>query len=281
VGTVDGRTITVDFQPRGAGMLVGELRVQDGGGPGIRWADGNTWSAATAAPAADVNNEKVAVAVAAVTTGDWESKQLEDLFDQYDTVFPHGNRNAASHRWATFLLDRASQLSPTKLAFFFSGFCPVSGSPLAGSGTPYRYSLPRVAAADGAPASTADGAVHHCCWPCVCDTEVHIKLDSKTVETAAGPQTFTFLVIGDPCVKGELPPDLVEQAPDVTCSGGKLDASTYSDGGHVIIGLLQQPGAADAVAAKTLDGQCAERAATGTTSGMGKIFIEVASINPI
>merc|ERR1711957_902981 len=29
----------------------------------------------------------------------------QDLFDQYGVVFPNGNRNAASHRWATYIIE--------------------------------------------------------------------------------------------------------------------------------------------------------------------------------
>ena len=60
--------------------------------------------------------------------GEWEDKELNDLFEHYNEIFPSGNRNAASHRWASFILDRAQQMTPDKVEYFFSGFCPVSGT---------------------------------------------------------------------------------------------------------------------------------------------------------
>ena len=40
-----------------------------------------------------------------------EALTLNDLRNEYSTIFRYGNRNAASHRWATFLLDRAAHLA--------------------------------------------------------------------------------------------------------------------------------------------------------------------------
>ena len=166
----------------------------------------------------------------------------------------------------------------------------VSGSPLPDGGNLVRYSgLPRAQMDAAGTFALAGGDVHHCCWPCICDAQTHLKVDTKTVETATGPHTFEFLVIGDPCVHGPLPMYLARQAPDVTCGAdGHLDAATFSDGGYVVVGLLQSHdssttgNATSSVAnSATFDTRCAQRAAMGTTSGMGKIFIDVASINPI
>ena len=43
----------------------------------------------------------------------WRGETVQDLHREYNNVFRHGNRNAASHRWATFLIDRASQMAPS------------------------------------------------------------------------------------------------------------------------------------------------------------------------
>ena len=55
---------------------------------------------------------------------------LADGSRMYEYIFPNGNRNAASHLWATFVLDRAKQMTAAKLDYFFMSFCPVSGSPV-------------------------------------------------------------------------------------------------------------------------------------------------------
>ena len=40
---------------------------------------------------------------------------VEDLHREYNNIFRYGNRNAASHLWATFLLERAPQMTDAKL----------------------------------------------------------------------------------------------------------------------------------------------------------------------
>ena len=44
-----------------------------------------------------------------------------------------------------------------------------------------------------------DGYTYFCCWPCVCDTQDLIRVDTKTIETQAGPKMYHWLVIGNPC----------------------------------------------------------------------------------
>ena len=70
-----------------------------------------------------------------------QNLQQQDLHNEYHTIFSAGgNRNAASHLWSSFVLDRAAQFSAERFgnqakaeqAFIelFQGFCAVSGSPV-------------------------------------------------------------------------------------------------------------------------------------------------------
>ena len=232
---------------------------------------------------------------------------IEDLHNNYGNIFPTNNRNAASHLWSSWILQRASTLRKEDLSSLFSGFCPVSGSPVTPfEGNKYHYRLQALAGGEA-----VVGFVHHCCAPCVCDTLDLIKADTKTISLVRGVQhQFTFAVIGDPCAYPEkLSADFSDPfsgqtstlnavAPEVSCEGGKLRGATYSDNGGVIIGLLEQPApplgpAADppnpnhavTVAGHTFKdtrdfrGFCEERAASGYASGMGLIFRLVAQIN--
>ena len=95
----------------------------------------------------------------------WNGRTVTDLHREYGNIFKYGNRNAASHLWSTFILERARQMPPKRLKRLFSGFCAISGSPV----TPndynrYRLTLSKV---DG---GRRTGFMHYCCWPCVCDT---------------------------------------------------------------------------------------------------------------
>merc|ERR1719160_2497340 len=60
----------------------------------------------------------------------WKGRTARDLHQEYHNIFRHGNRNAASHLWSTFLLERSHTMTAKKLKMMFSGFCAVSGSPV-------------------------------------------------------------------------------------------------------------------------------------------------------
>lgn len=175
-----------------------------------------------------------------------ESATPNDLFNEYSNIFRHGNRNAASHRWATFLLDRADQMTEARLTLFFESFCAVSGSPVRPSDfNRYRLTLPKL----GGGFST--GYMHYCCWPCVCDTQDYIRIDTKTISLANGlKRNFQFAVIGNPCDRPEeleMPfvqpfdrreTSIAESAREVRCESGKLEGATLSDSGYPIIGMF-------------------------------------------
>ena len=233
----------------------------------------------------------------------WRGETVQDLHREYNNVFRHGNRNAASHRWATFLIDRASQMAPSKLEYMFSGFCAVSGSPVRPSDYG-RYLLRLESAVAHAPAEK--GFMYYCCWPCVCDTQDFIRADTKTITTKTETRVAHFAVIGNPCAYPEKldepfvqPFDgrsttLRRDAAEVRCGAdGSLEGATLSDHGHVIIGLFfdapddavdaadAQPGRVRQLGAYSFQDEadfapsCGDRAAHGYNSGMGEIFRQV------
>merc|ERR1719242_1112282 len=89
----------------------------------------------------------------------WKGKTINDLRQEYYNIFPNRNRNAASHRWATFILERAGNMEKATFEHMFSGFCPVSGSPIGQPGprTLWRMTLPH--AHDWTPIT---GGIHFC-----------------------------------------------------------------------------------------------------------------------
>jgi len=235
------------------------------------------------------------LAVRALTS--WNPRSVEDLARKYDEVFgPHGgNRNAASHLWAKYILDRSGELSHSQVDMLFSGFCAVSGSPVGpGANSRYRTSLPLVGG------GKKTGYSYHCCWPCVCDETDLIKVDTKTVKDNTGKdKQYHFEVIGDPCVNS--PPLCTQQgesgcipyeAPAVECEDGRLENAIRSDKGHIIIGMyftdksysedeyIDYETMAD-MAGNKLKDACEYRAKAGFNSGMGAIFQQVARLNKI
>lgn len=181
----------------------------------------------------------------------WDATTVQDLHKEYQNIFRYGNRNAASHLWATFLLQRAHQMSDTKLQLMFSGFCAVSGSPVRPSDYGrYQLSLPAVNQG-----GNEVGFMYYCCWPCVCDTQDFIRVDTKTVTTSEGTKKYRFAVIGNPCDHpeqlkesfvqpfGSRTTTLEREAIEVRCgSDGELVGATLSDHGYVIISLFFDAG---------------------------------------
>jgi hypothetical protein len=241
----------------------------------------------------------------------WSGSSCSDLHYEYDNIFPHGNRNAASHLWSWFLLERSEQMTSEKFVDMFRCFCAVSGSPTRPSDfNRYKLMLPK---ADGS--GTHAGFMHYCCWPCVCDTQDFMKVDTKTVKTADGERTYHFTVLGNPCEHPEelkkpfqdgfMDADvtLAMTAPELSCDAdGALHKAPLSDNGYVIIGMFFDfPDDADTswdfdepvpgrVVTKggvryqdeaEYSSMCQERAANGYDSGMGEIFRKVAGITPV
>ena len=247
----------------------------------------------------------------------WTGSTVQDLHREYGNIFKYGNRNAASHRWSTFLLERSAQMTEERLELMFSGFCAVSGSPVRPVDyNRYRLTLPKVGG------GRRTGYMHYCCWPCVCDTQDFIRIDTKNITTKTGTRQYHFTVLGNPCDHPEQlhtpfvqPFDrrqttVAQEAREVRCDAGVLEGATLSDHGYPIINMFFDavgndpdtdiaPGAdkplPDPTPGRTSTGgggvlfqderefseRCAQRAAAGYNSGMGEIFRRVGSISPI
>merc|ERR1719162_2261755 len=176
----------------------------------------------------------------------WHAETVQDLHKEYGNIFKFGNRNAASHLWSSFLLQRSHQMTDTKLKLMFSGFCVVSGSPVRPSDyNRYRLNLQMVTGGRHL------GYLHYCCWPCVCDTQDFIRVDTKTIATAEGERQYHFAVLGNPCDHPEMldkpfmqpfnwggETTLAKEAREVRCDNGVLIGATMSDNGYVIIGMF-------------------------------------------
>ena len=124
------------------------------------------------------------------------SLSVSELHANYGAIFSTGNRNAASHLWASWVLSKSAQSTVEELTVAFSGFCPVSGSPVNPSEyNAYHYTLKSLVPGT----ATLSGLMHHCCAPCVCDTHDMIWSDTASVRLADGSAPLNVAVIGDPC----------------------------------------------------------------------------------
>ena len=255
-----------------------------------------------------------AAAVAAANNLELEVRDVDvpagprELHQRYSEIFRYGNRNAASHLWTSYILDRAAVTPAAQIELLFSGFCAVSGSPV----YPSDYKRYRLRLKHAVTGVDEVGFMYYCCWPCVCDTWDFIKVDTLTVKTADGPKVYRFAVIGDPCVnEDQLDVPFVQpfdgrtttlrrDAPEVRCENGRLIGATRTDHGFVAISMffdapideevdrgVWQPGRITRSGGHVFQDDveysdmCSQRAANGYDSGMGEIFRRVAAITPV
>jgi len=248
----------------------------------------------------------------------WHGVGPRDLHAEYSNIFRHGNRNAASHLWSSFIFERGAQMTAERFEEVSKGYCAVSGSPTSPHDySRYRLRLPSVKGTG----IRVEGFMYYCCWPCVCDTQDFIKIDTVNVSLANGVvKRYHVAVLGNPCLDGAAldrpfkdifgwggETSIRREAPEVRCdSEGNLIGATLSDHGYPIISLFfdseemdgnsqalsqgsPQPGRLSSHEATGLKYQdefefrdmCEDRARQGYNSGMGEIFRKVAAVTMI
>jgi hypothetical protein len=222
----------------------------------------------------------------------WNGEDVRDLHKEYYTIFKHGNRNAASHLWSKFLFDRSQHMTHEKFTYMASGYCAVSGSPVQPQDrTRYRLNLDKVGG------GKHRGYMYYCCWPCVCDTQDFIRVDTKNVTLLGGEvRQYHFAVLGNPCdhpeelrrpfvqpFYGRGETTLLQEAPEVRCDqNGKLDGAYLSDHGYIIISMFfDEDPSLQSMDESMFAEHCRQRAEAGYNSGMGEIFRKVAAITPV
>jgi len=205
---------------------------------------------------------------------------VTELHDKYWTIFPKtGNRNSASHLWSSYVVNQVwGTHTKEEIYKLFAGFCPISGSIV----RPSRWSKWNDLKIKKATNTNAEelGSVHVCCWPCICDIQQFVKTDYMWINTKTGWEYFKMFVIGDPCLN---PSKIPREASELTCKNGVLQGAMKSTNGHVVIGMVQSndtPAENSAASAQQLE-RCDNRKKTGYKWGMGKIFVDIAKINPI
>ena len=89
-------------------------------------------------------------------------------------------------------------------------------------------------------------------WPCVCDTQDFIRINTKNITLAGGEtRRYHFAVVGNPCddasalkrpfvqpFYGRGETTLEREAAEVRCDGGRLIGATLSDHGYPIISMV-------------------------------------------
>jgi len=220
---------------------------------------------------------------------------LSDLEKQQCNIFPTGNLNAASFKWAAFLLGRANSLSSNSFLDLNTGYCPISGAPITGSSTA------RITLRNALGGAHITGRFHYEDTTCICVAMDLVMVDFKTVSFTDGTMRLPVLVIGDPCGA----PDDFEKAyflnaatgegtslsktmPEVVCNttNGQLQGAVMSEGGFPIVGLLYTEDSFDMRPTDDADlpkwrKLCGALSADNDQAGKGYFLRRLAEVSPI
>jgi len=164
-------------------------------------------------------------------------KLYERLVNDWSTIFPDGNRNAAGPRFFKYILDQ--NLEYEEFVQFNKLYCAVSGSIIPPDSLPDEIFLTDIDNNE-----KVCGQYYKCCWPCLCDVMKYSETKKIKIDFKDQSKDIYTIVIDNPCNKNDFP-KLVNR--DYFCEGNKLnEAYTYSVDNKLIIGVLHNAKICDA-----------------------------------
>ena len=164
-------------------------------------------------------------------------KLYEKLVDDWSTIFPDGNRNAAGPRFFKYILDQ--NLDYEEFKQFNKLYCAVSGSLISPDTQPDDIFLTNFENYE-----MICGQYYKCCWPCLCDVMKYSETKKININFKDQTKDVYAIVINNPCNKTDFP-ELVNR--DYICSGDELNKKyTYSVDNKLVIGLLHNARKCDA-----------------------------------
>ncbi len=204
-----------------------------------------------------------------------EHYYYEKLKENWNDIFPDGNRNAAGSKFFKYLIDQ--DLSYLDFIEFNKRYCPVSGSLIRPGIDPSFIAL-----SDNRSDFKTCGDVYFCCWPCACDSMKYAKSMNISHQFKGVKNEFTVMVINNPCKKNNFP---LEVNREYFCVGEEINEDeVHTVGENIVIGVIHKPSScnSDDISSinqhPVLGGQCKVRNSTPKDelfSGMGDIFIKL------
>ena len=205
-----------------------------------------------------------------------QEKLYERLLNDWSTIFPDGNRNAAGPRFFKYILDQ--NLDYEEFMQFNKLYCAVSGSLIDPNGEPdFLF------AKESKTNKKICGDYYKCCIPCSCDIMKYSEVEKMKYKFLDGLKEFYVFTIKNPCNKNDFP-DRVNK--NYFCDEEKINNDqVYNLNGRIVIGLLHKGRTCkkeeiDFVKSHQVTGRfCELRNNTPLESleaGMGDIFIKLA-----
>tara|TARA_B100000674_G_scaffold429326_1_gene385152 strand:- start:191 stop:934 length:744 start_codon:yes stop_codon:yes gene_type:complete len=199
----------------------------------------------------------------------------DKLKENWNDIFPDGNRNAAGSKFFKYLIDQ--DLSYVDFIEFNKRYCPVSGSLIRPGIEPSFIALFE----NGSDFKTC-GDVYFCCWPCACDSMKYAKSMNISHQFKGIENEFTVMVIDNPCKKNNFP---LEVNREYFCDGEEINEDeVYTVDEKIVIGVIHKPSSCNSNDISSINqhpvvgGQCKVRNSTPEDelfSGMGDIFIKL------
>ena len=204
-------------------------------------------------------------------------KLYERLVNDWSTIFPDGNRNAAGPRFFKYILDQ--NLDYDEFIEFNKLYCAVSGSLISPDVQPNEIFL-----TNSEDEEKICGQYYKCCWPCLCDVMKYSETKKINIDFKNQSKDIYTIVIDNPCNKKDFP-GLVNR--DYFCKGDELNKEyTFSVDNKLVIGLLHNARKCDVydidyVENNKITGPMCEARNSmpldELNSGMGDIFIRLAN----
>jgi len=203
----------------------------------------------------------------------------KNLMDNYNTIFPNGNRNGGGPQFFQYIYET---INPNKMDFdlYNTFYCSVSGSPI----SPDRDASNLIVMKDLSNNNIC-GTYYRCCWPCNCDIMKYARVEKMDLELKDGIYNYFVITIDDPCLNEENMPDKVSC---FKCKNKKTVNGTHAPSGRLIIGILHNANICNEIQLeeikynKLTGERCLERNSMPVDElryGMGDIFIKLATLN--
>ena len=206
----------------------------------------------------------------------------EYLQDNWSSIFPDGNRNAAGALFFKFIIS-IPNLNYQDFIEFNKLYCAVSGSLVSPNSEPTFIKLKDLNN------NIICGDYYLCCWPCSCDIMKYANIIEVNHQFCDQdyPTKFHVIVIKNPCGKLDFPSEVNK---NYFCNGNLLNSNNViilnvNNQDYLVIGLLHESYKCSNEDINFIDNheitgsRCKERNNTPLEQlnyGMGDIFIKLA-----
>ena len=200
------------------------------------------------------------------------SEKYEKLMNDFNTIFPDGNRNSGGPQFFKHIVDMNSNKHDFEL--YNSFYCGVSGSPV----DPTRNNVFDYVIVKDLDGNDIYGKYYRCCWPCLCDIMKYARVDKYDANLNDTCITYDVLTIEDPCCDESKIPDSVTS---FKCKNNKTQNGVYSRNGRLIFALFYDTKIATESDKNSISDtleRCKQRMNTkpdDLQGGMGDIFVKL------